>query len=286
LQLLHELGKRERYRQDPETWVVDRLGVPREMIDWELRPEYKGHAWDGTPNPIKLMFQSLAEHKWVAVEGATGTSKTYFAACALLWFLECFEGALIVTSAPKGDQLKLNIWKNVGELYGRFGRGELTTLKLRMDPPNDNWAAVGFVAGVKTEEVGMSARRAQGIHAEHMFIITEDKLAFGFGFIKKTFDLSDLVSCEPYTLTFGNYYGYGIRFGRDGTIAYNTRNGPGIKLVINGVTKPYVISVKNSGYICKLLNEVIDGKVSDATGKDEAEAGAGPGDSPVQSGDA
>ncbi len=119
-----------------------------------------------------------------------------------------------------------------------------------------------------------------------MFIITEDKLAFGFGFIKKTFDLSDLVSCEPYTLTFGNYYGYGIRFGRDGTIAYNTRNGPGIKLVINGAAKPYVISVKNSGYICKLLNEVIDGKVSDATGKDEAGAGAGSGDSPVQPGDA
>lgn len=144
------------------------------MIDWELHPQYKGHAWDGTANPIKLMFESLAENKWVAVEGATGTSKTYFAACALLWFLECFEGSLVVTSAPKGDQLKLNIWKNVGELYDRFGRGELTTLKLRMDPPNDNWIAVGFVAGVKTEEVGMSARRAQGIHAEHMLVITEE----------------------------------------------------------------------------------------------------------------
>jgi|GEM_PF-873814 hypothetical protein len=118
-----------------------------------------------------------------------------------------------------------------------------------------------------------------------VFVITEDKLAFGFGFIKKTFDLSDLVSCEPYALTFGNYYGYGIRFGRDGTIAYNTRNGPGIKLVINGVAKPYVISVNNSGYVCKLLNEVIDVKVSNATGKDEAEGGAGSGDSTVRPGD-
>jgi hypothetical protein len=43
-----------------------------------------------------------------------------------------------------------------------------------MDPPSEEWMAIGFVSGVGAEEVGMSARRAQGLHAEHMLIVTEE----------------------------------------------------------------------------------------------------------------
>jgi len=39
----------------------------------------------------------------------------------------------------------------------------------------------------------------------------------------------DIISCEPVELKFSNYLGIGIRFGLDGTIAYNTRFGKGIK---------------------------------------------------------
>ena len=162
------------YQAHPVDYVVDRLRIQREMIDWELHPQYENHVWDGSRNPIKLMLESLALRHWVSVEGATGTSKTFYAACAALWFLECFDRSLIVTTAPKSDQLKLNIWKEIGKLYSRFGRGEMGTLKLRMDPPGEEWMAIGFVSGVGAEEVGMSARRAQGLHAEHMLIITEE----------------------------------------------------------------------------------------------------------------
>ena len=86
-----------------------------------------------------------------------------------------------------------------------------------------------------------------------VFIITETQVIFGFGLIKKRFERSDIKTCEPYTLEFGNYYGYGIRIGRDGTIAYNTRNGPGVKLVVEGCKRPYVVCLKNAGYVCKLL---------------------------------
>lgn len=92
-----------------------------------------------------------------------------------------------------------------------------------------------------------------------VFVITESSVTFGFGMIKKTFPLSEITSCESYTLLFGNFYGYGIRMGRDRTIAYNTRNGPGIKLVVEGYNRPYVVSVNNSGYVCKLLNSIIAG---------------------------
>ena len=85
------------------------------------------------------------------------------------------------------------------------------------------------------------------------FVITGAQVIFGFGLIKKRFELSDVQSCEPYTLEFRNYYGYGIRSGRDGTIAYNTRNGRGIKLVAAGRRKPYVVSLDDPKRVCELI---------------------------------
>lgn len=86
------------------------------------------------------------------------------------------------------------------------------------------------------------------------FVITEARVIFGFGLIKKRFKLSDVQSCELYTLEFRNYYGYGIRSGRDGTIAYNTRNGRGVKMVVAGGRKPYVVSVDDPERICELIS--------------------------------
>jgi hypothetical protein len=86
------------------------------------------------------------------------------------------------------------------------------------------------------------------------FLITESGVTFGFGLIRKTFPRSDIVSCEPYDLRFSNYLGYGIRFGRDGTVAYNTRNGRGVKMTFRSAKRPYVVSVDYPGRVCELLS--------------------------------
>jgi hypothetical protein len=174
VELLKELDRRAKYQADPEGWIVDCLGVRRETLDWELLPEYKGHRWDGTRNPVKKTLQTLASGRWCAIEGATGTSKTFLAACITLWFLKNFDDSLVITTAPKEQQLSLHLWKEIGRLYPRFGHGELTKLMLRMNPPSNEWGAFGFVAGVRAEEVDASATKAQGFHAEHMLIITEE----------------------------------------------------------------------------------------------------------------
>lgn len=85
------------------------------------------------------------------------------------------------------------------------------------------------------------------------FMVTESEVSFGFGLVKKTFPRSSIASCEPYTLTWHNYWGYGIRWGRDGTLAYNTRNGPGIKLVVEGAKRPYVVSIDGPEEACGLI---------------------------------
>lgn len=162
------------YQADPFSYLVERLDIKPETIDWELLPEYKGHNWDGTPNPFMQILNHLVNRNWVGVESAKGVGKTFFGAGLVYWFLECFENSLVITTAPKKEQLSLHIWKEIQRLHSKFGRGELTSLKLRMNPNKDDWIAVGYIAGVEASEIETSAKKAQGFHAEHLLIILEE----------------------------------------------------------------------------------------------------------------
>ena len=172
-----ELERRLYYQKRPLEWIADRLQVPIATIDWSLLPEYRNHKWDGTQNPLKEILSGLVAGMWVGVEGATGTNKTFLAAGIVLWFLECFEDSMVVTIAPKQDQLELHIWKEITRLFPRFGRGKLMSLELRMKvgaTSEEGWKAVGFVAGVSAKEVNTSATRAQGFHGKDMLFVFEE----------------------------------------------------------------------------------------------------------------
>lgn len=112
----------------------------------------------------------------------------------------------------------------------------------------DSWLAVIFGAVLLVIAAVLAG------FARLSFVITEREVVFGFGLVKKRFGIDQILSCEPYTLEFRNFYGYGIRSGRDGTIAYNTRNGPGVKMVVEGGRKPYVVSVNEPLRVCELLS--------------------------------
>jgi phage terminase large subunit len=172
----HDERDMERYRSDPVAWAVEQLEVPEHTIRWSLNPGYSSHRWDGTADPMVAILNALAEWEDVAVESATGTGKTFLGAVIVLWFLDCFEGSTVVTAAPKEKQLTLHIWKEIATLFPKFRRirpfAELTSLRIRMRPGSDDWAAHGFAAGVGASEE--SATKAQGFHAEHMLIITEE----------------------------------------------------------------------------------------------------------------
>lgn len=187
-----ELGRvfyaRKRWREDPLAYFEERLGLKREFVQWSLLKEYGDchckrcggdahtgpHQWDGTPDPLYRAVMAIKENRWPAIEGGTGTSKTFTAAAIALWFLECFEDSMVITTAPKERQLELNIWKEIQQLHPKFNRGLLQSLQLKMEPPKDKWIMTAFVAGVKASEIESSATKAQGIHAEHLLVITEE----------------------------------------------------------------------------------------------------------------
>jgi len=162
----------ELYRRNPLKYFEDRFGIDKRTINWALNKEYSKHKWDGSINPMMEILNALVNKSWVGIESATGTGKTFLGALMVFWFLDCFENSLVITTAPKQEQLSLHIWKEIGRLFPLFGKGELTQLKLKISNPNDERRAIGFVAGVKADEE--SSTRAQGFHAENMLIILEE----------------------------------------------------------------------------------------------------------------
>lgn len=168
------------YREHPEKWLTERMGMPLRTVKWDDYPGYEGHQWDGTENPLLTAWNDLADGYNVGVESATGTGKTYWLALVVLWFLDTFENPLVVTCAPKRDQLKLLLWSEISRNYERFVQirpnSVLNTLSLKKDTSHPKFRvsaeAVGFVAGVGADEE--SATKAQGFHREHMLIIVEE----------------------------------------------------------------------------------------------------------------
>lgn len=178
------------WQQYPMVWLRERLGEDPLDFQWSEREGYESHEWDGDIDPLYRAWQSMAEGDWVGVEAATGTSKTYWLSRVVYWFLDCFEDSLVVTSAPKQDQLKLHLWAEIGKSFHKFKRirpySELFKLRLVVDSrkavagdageeeadTSDSWQAVGFVAGTGADE--KSATRAQGFHRRDMLIIMEE----------------------------------------------------------------------------------------------------------------
>ena len=168
------------WQKDPLGWIVKHLEVPEHTLRWSLNPGYEGkHVWDGDKDPLVRALSALADWQNCCIESATGTGKTYLAACVVLWFLAAHENALVITSAPKAENLLGQIWREVGTLWSRFHRhfpqAELLTGRIRMKPgegEKESWTAMAFVAGVGADED--AAQKAAGFHREHMLIITED----------------------------------------------------------------------------------------------------------------
>ena len=175
-----EVRAHTEYQEDPVGWIRDKLKVPEHTLRWTLNKGYGAHEWDGTVDPLSEVLEALARHEDVGVESGTGTGKTFLGAAVVLWFLACFEDSIVVTAAPKLAQLTKHIWKEIGVLWPHFQHHFphaqlLSSGVIRMRPAiedRESWAATAFGCGVGADE--SSATKAQGWHAEHMLILTEE----------------------------------------------------------------------------------------------------------------
>lgn len=177
------------WRRDIFKWARERLKI--RFVHWRSygAEAYRDHVWDGTREPIVAAAYALADGQSVAISSATGIGKTYFAALVILWWLDCWYGSQAVTLAPKEDQLKKHVWKEIGRLWPFFQKlhpkAKLKTLEIVMQPdvadaagargPNDvpsGWGACGYAVGVDADE--QVAGRARGFHNEHLLFVLEE----------------------------------------------------------------------------------------------------------------
>lgn len=146
-------------------------GLPRRTIE---RVEF---AFNGEAQCIRV----AAKDCLYLMDDYVVTHNTFLGACITLWFLATYENSIVITAAPKSDQLLLHIWKEMGRLWPRFQRHFPIAEflggggKLRMKPDGaerELWTATAFVAGVGADEE--VAQKAAGFHQENMLWITEE----------------------------------------------------------------------------------------------------------------
>lgn len=86
--------------------------------------------------------------------------------------------------------------------------------------------------------------------------ITSHQLEIKYGiFNHKKIPLSKITTCDITKAHFKIYGGVGIRFGLDGSTAYNTDFGGAVKLTFH-YGRPFLFSTKNPDVICNLINDL------------------------------
>jgi phage terminase large subunit len=140
---------RSRYAADPVAYARDVLGFE----PWSKQRE---------------ILESVRDHKRTAVRSSHGTGKTAIAGRVALWFLDCFPGSRVITTAPTWTQVKNLLWREIHVAHYAAGDrrhpvGKLHDTGLEMAP---DWFAVGF----STNE----PERFQGHHAEHLLLIVDE----------------------------------------------------------------------------------------------------------------
>ncbi len=136
-----------RARRDPVWFVRECLGA----TPWSKQGE---------------ILEAVRDHDYVAVRSCNGSGKTYIAAHAVIWWLMCYDDAVVITTAPTQRQVTELLWREIraihqanAELIG--GRISATRLEL---------SARRFAFGFSTN----TPERFQGFHQEHILFVVDE----------------------------------------------------------------------------------------------------------------
>jgi hypothetical protein len=155
------------------------------------------------PDPVKFVEHALGHFTWskqreilwsirdnekTAVKACHGSSKTFTAAEAVVWWFNVYpENSVVITTAPTHPQVEKLLWKEVNSIYSttRIGlRGKCLTLGLedtwqekkakeemrKKIGEKDSKSDKHFAYGFSTDR----ADRAEGYHAWNMLFIFDE----------------------------------------------------------------------------------------------------------------
>lgn len=111
------------------------------------------------------ILRGVASNRQTAVKACHGSSKTFTAAEALLWWLTRFDDGIVVTTAPTWFQVENLLWSEVHKAIATsriaFPKPSLT--ELTISPGN-------YAVGLSTNDTV----RFQGFHGKHLLFILDE----------------------------------------------------------------------------------------------------------------
>ena len=87
--------------------------------------------------------------------------------------------------------------------------------------------------------------------------LTSNQLEVKYGYLnRQQIPLDTVKTCYPIQIRLSNYGGLGVRLGFDGSLAYTTATGNGVKIVPH-YGKPFVFSSQTPDQLCGIIQEFI-----------------------------
>lgn len=153
-------------RQDPEHWNAVTFG-DREA-PWSKQ-------WD--------IWKSVRDYRRTVVKAGRGVGKSFIAARIIIWFLFCYPGSMVITTAPTARQVDEILWKEIRtqyklttyELGGKLYDGKA---ELRLD---DDWKAIGFTTQKGAHDIAHTPM--SGFHAEYVLVVIDEAADSGIDYI-------------------------------------------------------------------------------------------------------
>ena len=137
-----------RYRADPVFFVEHALG----HMTWSKQRE---------------ILKSVHDNEKTAVRASHGVSKTYTAAEAAAWFLNCMPSSKVISTAPTYSQMKMLLWAEINKIYTSSRiplEGECQMTDIKTGEPDH------YAVGFSTDKPA----RAEGWHAPAILFIFDE----------------------------------------------------------------------------------------------------------------
>lgn len=124
------------------------------------------------------ILRAIADHERVAISACHDVGKSWTLARVVLWYMSCFPGCKVITTAPTYNQVKNILWGEIRTAYSKSKfplGGKMNLTEWQMTPDGD-WFALGFTPRNELSgEAGQGTQSSfQGFHAPYILVVFDE----------------------------------------------------------------------------------------------------------------